>query len=82
MNKIYSDYKKGIYVTSNNIQYFIDDKDKNKNIVLELIGIFNVKNIYNNKIINTIKSIIKIDIIYNKDKDIYELPGLGIISWT
>lgn len=77
MNNIYSNQNKGIYVTSNNIQYFI--KNTKNSLIIELVGIFNIKNVNIDKIIGSVKVITKLDIELNKK--IYKFPKLGMIYW-
>lgn len=79
MNNIYSNQNKGIYVTSNNIQYFI--KNTKDNLIIELVGIFNIKNVNIDKIVGSVKVTTKFDIDYDKNKKIYKFPKLGIIYW-
>lgn len=80
MNKIYGRPDKGIYVTSNSIQYFIYD-NKDKNITFELVGTFNIKNIHINKVIFSVKTTVKIDITYDNKEGLYNFQKLGLVSW-
>jgi len=84
MNKLFSNYDKGIYVTSNNIKYFIDGKQKD-NLVIEVVGIFNIKNVNTNKIKGSITVNTKFDIMFdkgNRDSCKYIFPKLGIVYWS
>jgi len=77
MNKVYSDYNKGIYVTSNNNRYVITNKNDTFSINLE--ATYNLKDTTNNTTIKQINVNTNIDFVY-KNKT-YELSKMGIISW-
>ncbi|ARF09427.1 hypothetical protein Indivirus_1_50 [Indivirus ILV1] len=79
MNNIYSNPTKGIYVTSNNIQYFINHNKES--LTIELIGIFNIKNINIDKIIGSVQIATKFDIEFDRFKKSYKFPKLGMIYW-
>jgi len=78
MNKIYSDYNKGLYVLSNTIKYMITT-NKNKELCIELKATFNIKNINTNKLKGIINVNTKLDLIF--ENNTYTFPTLGIIYW-
>lgn len=77
MNKIYSNYDKGIYVFSNNIKYFVTKSGHG--LTIELVGIFNIKNININKVKGIITVTTKLDLEFEKGN--YVFPKFGIIHW-
>ena len=77
INNIYSNYKKGIFVVSNNIKYLISTN--NEDLYIELAGTFNIKNINTNKIKGKIDINTKIDLNFKNNK--YIFPKLGIVYW-
>jgi len=77
MNNMYSNYTKGIHVTSNNIKYIITNT--NELINLNLNATYNLKDIINNINIKQINISTNIDFVYKNNS--YELCKYGIISW-
>jgi hypothetical protein len=77
MHKLYSNYKKGLYVVSNNIKYYINSKDDE--LTIELKGQFDIKNTFTNRVNSTINVNTKIDLILKNNE--YIFPKLGIVYW-
>lgn len=79
MCKMYNNIQTGIYVTSNNCIYRLNETENNC-YNIELNAIFNLKDTNKNVVISEINIVTDIDIIFKNDK--YELSKLGIIYWN
>lgn len=77
MHKIFTNPKKGIYVTSNDNKYII--KNDNNSININFKATFNLKNTLKNKIIKKINIDTNIDFVYKNNT--YELCEFGIVTW-
>ena len=77
MVKLYNNIEKGYHVNSKKVIYNIDDQDEN--IYIKLQTIYELKDVYNNRLIATIQTSTNIDILF--ESNTYHLSKLGIISW-
>lgn len=94
MSYVYNNSDFGIFVVSNDIEYFIDTTNINNSnnvnnlddfvsdINITLKAKFNQKNIYDNTIIGEIIITANFDIIFNMNEKNYKFNKYGIISWV
>lgn len=78
MVNLYNDIDKGHHVNSKKVIYNIDELDNN--IYIKLQTVYELKDIYNDKVIAIIRTSTNIDILF--EFNTYHLSKLGIISWS